>query len=105
MKQLLITVILIISTAPLFAQADPAKLKAEAQRVVSAIRGDKAKSQAYCQINSLGGEIDLAAQAKDEQKADALTKKINDLEKQLERISAGLNRDSAEDLDRRMWWH
>jgi hypothetical protein len=24
---------------------------------------------------------------------------------QLERISAGLNRDSAEDLDRRMWWH
>jgi hypothetical protein len=52
-------------------------------RVVSAIRGDKAKSQAYCQINSLGGEIDLAAQAKDEQKADALTKKINDLEKQL----------------------
>jgi putative ABC transport system substrate-binding protein len=23
----------------------------------------------------------------------------------LERISAGLNRDSAEDLDRRMWWH
>jgi hypothetical protein len=85
MKQLLITVILIISTAPLFAQAqpDPAKLKADAQRVVSAIRADKAKSQAYCQINSLGGEIDLAAQGKDEQKADALTKKINDLEKQL----------------------
>ena len=24
---------------------------------------------------------------------------------QLERISAGLNRDSPEDLDRRMWWH
>ena len=23
----------------------------------------------------------------------------------LERISAGLNRDSPEDLDRRMWWH
>jgi hypothetical protein len=71
--------------APLFAQAqpDPAKLKADAQRVVSAIRADKAKSQAYCQINSLGGEIDSVAQAKDEQKADALTKKINDLEKQL----------------------
>ena len=34
-------------------------------------------------FNSLGGEIDLAAQARDEQKADALTKKINDLEKQL----------------------
>jgi NADPH-dependent 2,4-dienoyl-CoA reductase/sulfur reductase-like enzyme len=24
---------------------------------------------------------------------------------ELERISAGLNRDSPEDLDRRMWWH
>jgi hypothetical protein len=85
MKRLLTIAILITSTVPPFAQAqpDPAKLKADAQRVVGAIRGDKAKSQAYCQINSLGGEIDLAAQARDEQKADALTKRINDLEKQL----------------------
>jgi len=85
MKQLLFMLILVVSTAPLLAQAqpDPAKLKADAQKIVSAIRGDKAKSQAYCQINSLGGEIDLAAQTKDQQKADALTKKITDLEKQL----------------------
>ena len=34
-------------------------------------------------INSLGGEIDQAAQARDEQKVDVLTKRINDLEKQL----------------------
>jgi hypothetical protein len=45
--------------------------------------GIRLKSQTYCQINSLGGEIDLAAQARDEQKADALTKKIKDLENQL----------------------
>jgi hypothetical protein len=86
MNRLLIVVILVISTAPLYAQAqqpDMAKLKADAQKVFSIIRGDKAKTQTYCQINSLGGEIDLAAQARDEQKADALTKKINDLEKQL----------------------
>jgi predicted component of type VI protein secretion system len=85
MNRLLIVAILIISTARLFAQAQPApaKLKTDAQKVVSIIRADKAKTQAYCQINSLGGEIDLAAQARDEQKADALTKKINDLEKQL----------------------
>jgi hypothetical protein len=84
MNQLII-VILIISTAPLFAQAqpDPAKLKADAQKVVSIICGDKAKTQAYCGINSLGGEIDLAARARNEQKADELTKKINDLEKEL----------------------
>ena len=86
MNRLLIIAILIIATPPLFAQnqqPDMATLKADAQKVVSNIRGDKAKSQAYCQINSLGGEIDLAAQARDEQKADTLTKKINDLEKQL----------------------
>ena len=85
MNRLLIGLLLVL-TAPLCAQAeqpDMAKLKADAQKVVSVIRGDKAKSQTYCQINSLGGEIDLAAQARDEQKADALTTKINDLEKQL----------------------
>ena len=85
MNRLLIGLLLVL-TAPLCAQAeqpDMAKLKADAQKVVSVIRGDKAKSQTYCQINRLGGEIDLAAQARDEQKADALTKKINDLEKQL----------------------
>ena len=85
MNRLLIGLLLVL-TAPLCAQAeqpDMAKLKADAQKVVSVIRGDKAKSQTYCQINRLGGEIDLAAQTRDEQKADALTKKINDLENQL----------------------
>jgi len=64
-------------------QPNTAKLKADAQTVVSIIRGDKAKTQAYCQINSLGAEIDQVAQARDEQKADALTKRINDLERQV----------------------
>jgi hypothetical protein len=64
-------------------QPNTAKLKADAQTVVSIIRGDRAKTQAYCQINSLGAEIDQVAQARDEQKADALTKKINDLERQV----------------------
>ena len=86
MGRLLITGVLLGSALTLCAQAqqpNTAKLKADAQKVVSIIRGDKAKTQAYCQINSLGGEIDMAVQAKDEQKADALTKKINGLEKQL----------------------
>jgi len=53
MYQLLIVGILIISTMPLCAQAqqpDAAKLKADAQKVVSIISGDKAKTQTYCQI-------------------------------------------------------
>jgi hypothetical protein len=86
MNRLLIIGFLLNSAMTLGAQAqqpNTTKLKTDAQKVVSIIRGDKAKTQAYCQINSLGGEIDLAAQARDEQKADALTKKINDLEKQL----------------------
>ena len=86
MSRLLIIGVLFNSAMALYAQAqqpNTAKLKGDAQKVVSIIRGDKAKTQAYCQINSLGAEIDKAAQARDEQKADALTKKINDLEKQL----------------------
>lgn len=86
MNRLLVIGFLLNSAVTLHAQAQQpnlTKLKADAQKVVSIIRGDKAKTQSYCQINSLGGEINLAAQARDEQKADALTKKINDLEKQL----------------------
>jgi len=86
MNRLLMIGLLLNSAVTLYAQAqqpNTTKLKADAQKVVSIIRGDKAKTQAYCQINSLGGEVDLAAQARDEQKADAMTKKINDLEKQL----------------------
>jgi hypothetical protein len=86
MSRLLIIGVLLSSALTLYAQAqqpNTAKLKADAQKVVTIIRGDKAKTQAYCQINSLGGEVDMAAQTKDEQKADVLTKKINELEKQL----------------------
>jgi hypothetical protein len=86
MKRFLIIGVLLNSAVALYAQAQQpnmTKLRADAQKVVSIIRGDKAKTQAYCQINSLGGEIDLAAQARDEQKAAVLTKKINELEKQL----------------------
>jgi hypothetical protein len=86
MNRLVIIAVLLNSAVTLYAQAqqpNTAKLKTDAQKVVNIIRGDKAKTQAYCQINSLGGEINLAAQARDEQKADVLTKRINDLEKQL----------------------
>ena len=86
MNRLLIVSILIVSAVPLFAQAQQpnlAKLKGNAQKVVSIIRGDKAKTQAYCQIYSLGGQIVQAAQDGDSKKAEALTKTINDLEKQV----------------------
>jgi len=60
-----------------------AKLRADAQKVVSVIKGDKAKTQAYCQINDLGDQIGEADQQKDRKKAEALVEKMNELEKQL----------------------
>jgi len=66
---------------PLFALAAPdlAKLKAEAQNVVSIIKGDKAKTDVYCQINDLGEQIDGA----DQKKAEALSQQVIELEKKL----------------------
>jgi ferritin-like protein len=86
MNRLLIVGLLLLSTVPLCAQAQQpnmAKLKADAQKIVSTIRGDKAKTQAYCQLNSLGGQMVEAAREKDSKKAEALFQRVDDLEKQL----------------------
>src|SRR5262249_12047261 len=74
MNRLLIVGIVIISTGPLFAQAqpNPAKLKADAQKITSTIRSDKAKTQIYCQLNSLSDQIEEAARAKDARKVETL---------------------------------
>jgi predicted transcriptional regulator len=83
MKRPLIVAIALICAAPLSAQAqqpDTAKLKADAQKVVSIISHDKAKTQTYCQIVDLGEQID---REKDSKKAEALFQKMNELEKQL----------------------
>jgi hypothetical protein len=82
MKRLLIVGILIISAAPLFArtQLDPAKLKADAQKVVSIIKDNKDKSRAYCQITKLAGQIGVAQQEKDSKKEEALSRQIFELE-------------------------
>jgi hypothetical protein len=86
MNRPLIVAILMLSTAPLYAQGQQqnvAKLKEDGRNAVGIIGADRGKTQAYCQIANLGGEIDQAAQEKDEKKAESLTQKINDLEKQL----------------------
>ena len=70
----LIVALLLISAAPAYVQdqqPNGAKLKADAQKVVSMIKGDKAKAQVYCKIND------------DEKKADALSKQVTELEKKL----------------------
>jgi hypothetical protein len=86
MNRPVIVGILMISTAPLFAQGaqpDAAKLKADARNVVGIIGGDKAKTQAYCQIAIVGEQMNQAAQAKDKKKLEELAQKLPELEKSL----------------------
>ena len=64
MNRLLTVAILLILTVSLFAQGQQpnvAKLKADAQKVVSVISGDKAKTQTYCQIAKISVQVDQAA--------------------------------------------
>jgi hypothetical protein len=86
MNQLLIVVVLTLSTPSLYAQGaqpDSAKLKADAQKVVSIIKGDKTKTQTYCQINYLGEQIGEANEEQDKKKVEALSRKVSELEKKL----------------------
>src|ERR1700720_1545020 len=86
MNRVLIVGILVISTMPLHAQGqqpDAAKLKADAQKVVSIIKSDKAKTQTYCQIANLGEQMDQAVHEKDKKKFEELAQRINEGEKQL----------------------
>jgi hypothetical protein len=82
MNRPLIVSILLISAVPEYAQGQQpnmAKLKADA----SIISGDKAKTQTYCQINDLGGQIGEANEEQDNKKAEALSRKVSELEKKL----------------------
>ena len=83
MNRLLILGILIISTAPLFAQAQQPNAAELAQKVVGIIAGDKTKTQTYCQVLDLSDELDQVDQKKDRKKAEDLSQKINELQKKL----------------------
>jgi hypothetical protein len=81
MSRPLIVALLLISAAPVYAQGqqpDAAKLKTDAQKVVSIIKGDMDKIQVYCEISDLGEQIGEADQKKDDQKAEALSQQAAD---------------------------
>jgi hypothetical protein len=83
MNRLLIVAILLISAAPVYAQGqqpNAAQLKSDAQKVVSIIKGNKEKTQAYCQINELGEQIGETDQRKTPRKAEALSRQVFELE-------------------------
>ena len=84
MNRLLIVAILVISTAPLYAQRQQqnvAKLKADARNLVGIIGSDKTKTQTYCQIEDLSEQLIHAVQKKDRKQANALAEKIAELYK------------------------
>jgi uncharacterized protein HemX len=83
---LLIVAIVLISTAPLYAQRQQqnvAKLKADARNLVGIIGNDKTKTQTYCQIDDLSEQLDQAVQQNDSKKARALVEKIAELNKKM----------------------
>ena len=79
----LIVAILVIAAVPVCAQAQmpsAAKVtKADAQKVVKMISGDKAKTQTYCDMAKLGEQIEQANEKKDTKKADELSQKMDEL--------------------------
>jgi hypothetical protein len=86
MMKPLIVALLLVSAAPAYMQyqqPNVAKLKADAQKVVSTIKGYKAKAQVYCELNTLDEQIGEADQKNDEKKADVLSKQVTELEKKL----------------------
>jgi peptidoglycan hydrolase CwlO-like protein len=84
----LIVAILVITAVPVCAQTQPpsaAKVvtRADVQKVARIIRGDKAKTQIYCDIGKLGGQIEEANEKKDSKTANELSQKMKELEKKL----------------------
>ncbi len=77
--------ILLIATAPAYAQAQsrspPKVTKGDAQKVVTIIRSDKAKIQANCEINKVNEQMNQAYKKNDQKRVDELSQKIERLEK------------------------
>ena len=83
MNRLLIVAILMLSTAPLYAQGqleNIAKLKQGALNAVGIIGADRGKTQRYCEVvDLLGRQLGQADQKKDKKKTKALSQRINQI--------------------------
>jgi hypothetical protein len=81
MKLKLIVAIFALAT-PALAHAQssvPKPTKADAQNVVQIVTSDKVKTQAYCDLIKLEGEVRVAAQKNDTKTLDALSKQAQAL--------------------------
>jgi hypothetical protein len=73
----------------------PKPTKADVQKVVQMIMGDKAKVQAYCQLSQLNDQMAEAQEKKDQKKMDALANQADALVQKIgpdyERLMEGLD--------------
>ena len=100
MKPKLIVAVLLTAGLPVCAEAqqpNAPKAKADAQKVVKMISGDKAKSRIYCDIVKLGEQIEETDQ-KDTKKADELYQKVDELATKLGPAYIALM-DGLQDMD------
>jgi hypothetical protein len=80
---LLIFAILIMRPLPLYAQGQAPNVAELAQKVASIISGDQAKTRTYCQVLDLSAELDQLDRHQDRKKAEDLSQKIDELQKEL----------------------
>jgi hypothetical protein len=77
--------VLLIAAVPVYAQAQspsvPRVSKDDAQKVVTIISGDKAKTQTYCDIQKLGVQLEPAYEKTNLKLVDELLQKIEAMEK------------------------
>jgi hypothetical protein len=84
MNRRFIVAVLLVVAVPVCVQAQNPKVSmGDAQKVVTIISGDKAKTQAYCDIKKLSEQIDEASAKKDDKTVAELSQKIDTLEKTL----------------------
>jgi peptidoglycan hydrolase CwlO-like protein len=84
MNRKFIVAILLVTAVSIYAHAQEPKVsKDDAQKVVTIINGDKAKTQTYCDIRKLGEQIGQAYQKRDFKLVDELSDKIETLEQTL----------------------
>jgi hypothetical protein len=96
MNRKLVVAIFLIAAVPVYAQAQKpsAVTKADAQKVLKIISGNKARTQIYCDITKLVEQITEG----DENETDGLYQKIDELAKKLGPEYAALM-DGLQDID------
>src|SRR5262245_16472105 len=97
-----VVVAILLIAVPAYAQAQspsaPTASKGDAQKVVTIISSDKAKTKTYCDIQNLGEQAEQAYEKKDLKLVEELFEKIETLEKNLGPEYAALV-DGLEQLD------